>query len=75
MCETVGNLTRMCEEHLGLKIAEHEGNYPEFARLYAGRDCCGGCLDSDVADVYGWPVASGAWADYESLRYLRGDDR
>ena len=73
MCETIGNLTRMCEQHTNERIAKHEADYPEFRRLYDEADCCGGCAEHDVADVYGWPVASGAWCDYESLRYLRGD--
>lgn len=73
MCETDGNLTRLCIEHVDERIAKHERNYPEFAQLYASKTCCWGCLDSDVADTYGWGVASGDWGDYQSLRYLRGD--
>ena len=54
--------------------AELEGIYDRYPLLREEvTDCCGGCAEQQVADLYGWGPATDAWNRAESVRYLLGE--
>lgn len=57
------------------KLRDYEKKYPYF--LTVANDlsiCCSSHRTNYIADEYGWGVATSAWEDYASLRWLLGED-